>query len=323
MTIARILGPVTFVALIGAAPGAPAQAYPTKPVRVVVPFSAGSATDIVARMVSQKLAESWGRPVIVDNRTGAGGTIGTGVVAKSTADGYTLLLHSTGLATNAALYGNLPYDTLRDFVAIGALVSQPFVLVVSPAAGLKSVGALTAAAKARPGQINFGSAGVGSGTHLAAEKFRLAAGIDVLHVPYKGGPEAHADTIAGRVTYWFPPVSIVPPFVSEKKLLALGVSGARRSRLLPDVPTISEAGVPGFVDTIWWGIWAPAGTPAQLVERLAGDVARALSSQDLRDRFAQLGAEPMGMTRPEFARFVRGEIEESARIIKAAGIKAN
>lgn len=301
--------------------GAFGQTYPTKPVRMVVPFSAGSATDVVARMVSQKLAESWGMSVIVDNRVGAGGTVGAGVVAKSTAEGYTLLLHSTGLATSAALYNKLPYDTFRDFVAIGALVSQPYVLVVGPAAGLKSVNALIAAAKAKPGQINFASAGLGSGTHLAAEKFKLAAGIDVIHIPYKGGPEAHTDTMTGRVTYWFPPISIVPQFVSEKKLLALGVSSARRSSLLPEVPTIAEAGVPGFVDTIWWGIWAPAGTPSQLVDRIATDVARALSSQDLRDRFTTLGAEPMSMTPAEFARFVRSEADSVARIVKAAGIK--
>lgn len=319
MRLPRIVA--AFAVGVCVAAGALAQAYPSKPVRVIVPFTAGSATDIVARMVAQKLSELWGQTVVVDNRTGAGGTVGAGLAAKSQPNGYTLLVHSVAQTVNPAVYSKLPYDTLSDFVEITALVSQPYVLTVGTSAGVKTVSELIAAAKVKPGQINFGSAGTGSGTHLVAEKFRVAAGIEVVHVPYRGGPEAIVDTITGRVTYWFPPVSLAWPYVRDSKLLALGVSSARRSKLLPEVPTIAEAGVAGFEDTIWWGMWAPANTPVVVVEKVAQDVTRALSAPDLRDRFTKLGAEPMDMTRAEFARFVRSEIESAARISKAAGIK--
>lgn len=319
MTIIRVFAVLMFA--LGTATGAPAQTYPSKPVRMIVGFSPGSATDVLARMVSQKLTEVWSQQVLVDNRTGAGGTVGTGIVAKAPATGYTLLFHSSAYATNAALYLNLPYDPQKNFVAISPVVSQPFVVVAGASAGVRTVAELIRAAKARPGQINYGSAGLGSGTHLAAEKFRLEAGIDVVHIPYRGGPEATTDTIAGRVTYWFPPVGIAAPFIREGRLLALGVTSARRSGLLPEVPAISEAGLPGFDYTIWWGIWAPAGTPAELVGKLAKDIARALAAPDLRDQFTKFGSEPMSMTPAEFERFVRSEIDDSTRIVKAAGIK--
>jgi tripartite-type tricarboxylate transporter receptor subunit TctC len=298
-----------------------AQAYPGKPVRVIVPFTAGSTTDMIARTVSQKLSEAWGQPAVVENRTGAGGTIAAGVVAKSPPDGYTLLVNSNAHAVNPALYASLPYDPLTAFVDIAPLAGHPNVLVVGTSAGARSVAELIAAAKAKPGQIHFGSSGVGSGTHLIAEKFRLAAGIDVVHVPYKGGPEATADTIAGRVAYWFPPVSLALPHTREGRLLALGVTSARRSSLLPEVPTIAEAGVPGFDVSQWYGMWAPAGTPERMVDKLAQDISRALAAPDLRDRFNKIGIEPMAMTPSEFTRFVRSETEDSARIIKAAGIE--
>jgi len=322
MKIVRVL--VAFIMVVGASAGAFqafAQGYPGKPVRIIVPFTPGSATDVIARTVGQKLSEIWGQPVVVENRTGAGGTIGAGVVAKSPADGYTLLVSSSGYAVNAALYASLPYDPLNDFVSVAPLASQPYVLVSGASTGMKTVAELIAAAKAKPGQINFGSAGTGSGTHLVAEKFRLAAGIDVVHVPYKGGPEANTDTMTGRVTYWFPPVAIALPHVNGGRLLALGVSSARRSSLLPEVPTIAEAGVGGFSDALWNGMWAPAQTPPEVVDKLAKDVARALAAPDLRERLAKLGAEPMSMTPSEFTRFVRSEIEDSTRIVKAAGIK--
>jgi tripartite-type tricarboxylate transporter receptor subunit TctC len=306
---------------MGVVMGASAEAYPGKPVRVIVPFTAGSATDIVARTVAQKLSELWGQTVVVDNRTGAGGTVGTGLAAKSQPNGYTLLLHSAAYAASPAVYSKLPYDTLKDFVEISALVSQPYVLTVGSSAGMKTVSGLIAAAKAKPLQINFGSAGSGSGTHLVAEKFRLSAGIEVVHVPYKGGPEATLDTITGRVTYWFPPVSLALPYIRDGKLLALGVSSAKRATLLPDVPTIAEAGVGGFEDSIWWGIWAPAGIPVAVVSSVERDIGRAIAAADVRDRLTRLGAEPMGMTRAEFTRFVRSEIESAARVTKAAGIK--
>jgi tripartite-type tricarboxylate transporter receptor subunit TctC len=242
------------------------QGYPNKPVHVVVPFTAGSATDILARTFGQKLSEMWSQPVVVDNRPGAGGTIGAAVVAKSAPDGYTLLVHSAAQAYNPSIYPSLPYDTVKDFIDIVPLAGQPNVLVVAPSTGTKTVAELIAQAKQKPGQLNFGSAGTGSGTHINGEKFKLAAGIDVVHIPYKGTPEALTDTIAGRVTYFFSPISAALPFVRDGKLVALAVSTAKRSSALPNVPTVAEAGLPGFDYSLWVGMFATAGTPADVVD---------------------------------------------------------
>ena len=298
-----------------------AQAWPNKPVRIVVPFTAGSATDILARTFGQKLQEYWGQPVIIDNRPGAGGTIGTGIVAKAPPDGYTLLVHSAAYAVNPSMYPDLPFDTLKEFVEISPLGGQPNVLVVATAAGIKSVADLIAQAKQKPGQFNYGSAGTGSGTHINAEKFKLATGIDAVHVPYKGTPEALTDTMAGRVTYFFSPISAALPQVRDGKLIALGVSSAQRSSMLKDVPTIAESGLPGFDYNLWIGMFGPAGMPADLVERINKDVQRALQSAEIKERFANLGAEPMPMTPAEFRTFTRNEVDNSAKIVKAAGIK--
>jgi len=299
-----------------------AQGYPNKPVHVIVPFTAGSATDILARTFGQKLSEMWGQPVVVDNRPGAGGTIGAGIVAKSAPDGYTLLVHSAAFAYNPSIYSGLPYDTAKDFVEIAPLGGQPNVLVVAPSLGVKSVKELIALAKEKPGQLNYGSAGTGSGTHINGEKFKLAAGIDVVHVPYKGTPEALNDTLAGRVTYFFSPISAAIPNVREGKLVALGVSTAKRSSALPNVPTIAEAGLPGFDYNLWVGLFAPAGTPPDVVDKINKDVDRVLQLPDVKERLANLGAEAMPMTPGEFKKFVQIELEESAKVIKAAGIKA-
>ncbi len=299
-----------------------AQAWPAKPVRIVVPFTAGSATDILARTFGQKLQEYWGQSVIVDNRPGAGGTIGTGIVAKSPPDGYTLLVHSAAYAVNPSMYPDLPFDTLKDFVEIAPLGGQPNVLVVAPASGIKSVADLIAQAKAKPGQFNYASAGNGSGTHMNAEKFKLATGIDAVHVPYKGTPEALTDTMAGRVTYFFSPISAALPQVKEGKLVALGVSSAQRSSILKDVPTIAESGLPGFDYNLWVGLFGPAGMPPELVDKINRDVQRALGSPEIKERLASLGAEPMPMTPAEFRAFTRNDVEVSAKIVKAAGIKA-
>jgi tripartite-type tricarboxylate transporter receptor subunit TctC len=298
-----------------------AEGYPTKPVRMIVPFTGGSGVDVVGRMVAQKLSDFWGQPVTVENQIGAGGTLGADAVAKSPPDGYTLLVNSTAHAVNAAIYAKLPYDPVKDFVAVSPLVAQPYVLVAAPSAGVKTVSDLVTLVKAKPGQVNFTSAGTGSGTHMAAEKFKLAGGLDAVHVPNKGGPQANEDAASGRVAYWFPPVSLALKPVREGKLVALGVSSPRRSGLLPDVPTIAEAGVAGFEDTIWYGVWAPAGTPQEVVDRLSQDIARALAAPDVREQLSQTGAEAMSMTPAEFARFVRTEIDSALRIVTAAGIK--
>ncbi len=300
-----------------------AQAWSAKPVRIVVPFTAGSATDILARTFGQKLQEYWGQSVIIDNRPGAGGTIGTGIVAKSPPDGYTLLVHSAAYAVNPSMYPDLPFDTLKDFVEIAPLGGQPNVLVVAPASGIKSVSDLIAQAKAKPGQFNYASAGNGSGTHMNAEKFKLATGIDAVHVPYKGTPEALTDTMAGRVTYFFSPISAALPQVKEGKLVALGVSSAQRSSILKDVlDVIAESGLPGCDYNLWVGLFGPAGMPPELVDRINKDVQRALGSPEIKERLAGLGAEPMPMTPAEFRAFTRNDVEVSAKIVKAAGIKA-
>ncbi len=303
-------------------PLATGQGYPNKTVRLIVPFTAGSATDILARTFGQKLSEMWGQSVLVENRPGAGGTIGAAVVAKSQPDGYTLLVNSAAQAYNASIYPTLSYDTSKDFAEIAPLAGQPNVLIVAPATGVKSVAELIALAKQKPGQLNFGSAGTGSGTHINAEKFKLAAGIDVVHIPYKGTPEALNDTLAGRVTFFFSPISAALPNVREGKLIALGVSTAKRSSALPNVPTIAEAALPGFDYNLWVGVFAPAGTPPDIVDKINKDIDRAAQAPDVKERLATLGAEPMPMTPAEFHKFVQAEIEDSAKVIKAAGIKA-
>jgi tripartite-type tricarboxylate transporter receptor subunit TctC len=319
MRTARIA--LVFAIGVPIAAGAPAQSYPTKSVRVIIPNSPGSGLDIVGRLVSQKLSETWGQPVVVDNRPGAGGTLGTGIVARSPADGYTLLVAASNHAVNLALYNNLPYDTFKDFLEIAPLAALYEALIVAPSAGVKNVSELIAAAKARPGQLTFASAGLGGATHFSGEKFRLAAGIDVVHVPYKGGPAGMTDVMTGRVTYYLPPIGTALPFIKAGKLLALGVSGRQRSALLPEVPTIAEAGVANFEDMLWFGMWVPARVPAGIVDKLAKDASRALAAPDLREQFRSLAAEPMSMTRTEFARFVRSEAEAAARVAIAAAIK--
>ncbi len=303
------------------ATGASAQDYPAKQVNVIVPYTPGSATDVIGRLVCEKLSSLWGQPVVVENRAGAGGTVGAGEVAKAPADGYTLLVSSASLAASPALYQKLPYDPDKAFADIAPLARQPYALVVGPAAGAKSLAELIAALKAKPGRLKFGSAGVGSGAHLVAEKFKMAAGIDVAHAPYKGGPEANADTAAGVVVFWFPPVAMALKDVKEGKLLALGVTSAQRSNVLPQVPTMAEAGVAGVEDVNWWGLWAPAGTPAGVKEKLAKDAATALAAPEVREKLAKMGAEPMHMSADEFSRFVRAERESATRVVKAAGIK--
>src|SRR5438128_7624435 len=293
---------------------APAHAFPTKPVRVIVAFTPGGATDIIARTLMPRLAQLWGQPVVVENRPGAGGSLAAQIVARSPADGSVLLVHSSGYAINAALNPALPYDPRRDFVDVAPLGSQPQVLVVNPASGIRSVGELIAAAKAKPGEVTYGSAGIGSGAHFNAEKFRMAADLEVLHIPYKGGAEAINDTAAGRLAFTFNTLTLALPYIRDGRVLVLGVSSPQRTSLLPEVPTIAESGVPGFEFTFWNGLWAPAGTPPAIVEKIARNLAQIVATAEVRERFARLGAETMAMTPAQFARFVRDEIESAERI---------
>lgn len=298
-----------------------AQNFPVKPVHMYIGFPAGTSTDLLARMLAQKLGDTWGQNVVSDNRAGAGSSIAAAAVAKSTPDGYTLLFNSSAQSINPALYARLPYDTLKDFVEIAMVASQPNVLVVNPSSSIKTVADLIAEAKAKPGQLNFGSAGVGTGTHLNLEKFKLAAGVDITHIPYKGTPEVVTDIIGGRLTGYFAPITAALPFVTSGKLRGVAVSSAKRSAQLPNVPTIAEGGVKGFDFLLWFGVWGPSGMPPALVNRIARDINTALASADLKEQFAKASTEPFVMTTPEFKQFVRKEIEENGKVIKAAGIK--
>jgi tripartite-type tricarboxylate transporter receptor subunit TctC len=244
------------------------------------------------------------------------------VVSRAPADGSVLLVHSSGYAINAAIQPSLPYDPRKDFIDVAHLGAQPQVLVVNPASPYKSVAALIAAAKAKPGDLTYGSAGIGSGAHFNAELFRIAAGIEVLHIPYKGGVDAINDTAAGRLTFTFNTLTLALPFIRDGRVTVLGVSSPKRTSLLPEVPTIAESGVPDFEYTFWNGLWAPAGTPAAIAEKISRDVAHAMSAPDVRERYARLGAEPVTMTPAEFARFVRSEIENAERVARISGIKA-
>ena len=298
--------------------------YPTKLVRMIEPFGPGSGPEVIATAVSRKLAELWGQPVTVENHPGAGSTAAPAMVAKSPADGYTLLVHTNAHAYSAALVADLPYDPVADFVPVAALTTQSYVLVAGESAAVATVGELIAVAKANPGELRFGSTGVGTGTHLGIEKFNLAAGINATHVPARGSDaiaDTIANTIAGRTDYALSPIPTTLPDIRAGRLLPLGVSSARRSSALPDVPTVAEAGVRGFDFPIWYGIWAPGATPAGVVQKLDQDIARALSDPAVRASLVKHGGEPMSMTQSDFTRFVLGESERAARIIEAAGIK--
>ena len=298
-----------------------AQDYPNKPVHMIEPFGAGGGPDLIARAISPKLAELWGQPVIVENHSGAGATEAPALVAKSSPDGYTLLVNTSAQAYSAVFMKNLPYDPLKDFIPVAPLTSQAYVLVAGKSSGVTSVRELIRAAKAKPHELKFGSAGVGTGTHVGAEKFNLEAGILAVHVPGDTTPAAIADVVAGRTAYMIAPISYTLADIRSGKLRALGVTTKKRSSLLPGVPTIGEAGLPGFDYPIWYGVWVPAGTHAEVVDKLARDIARALASQDVRDRLAKHGADPMSMTQPEFAHFVLNESESAAKIATAAGIE--
>jgi tripartite-type tricarboxylate transporter receptor subunit TctC len=302
----------------------PAEAqFPAKPVRMIVAFTAGSETDYLARTVSQKLSEQWGQQVVVENRPGAGGVVASQMVATAPADGYTLFTHSMGHAISPAVHARLPYDTLRDFAPVSQIAGVPNVLVVSPSLGVSSIRDLLARAKQHPGDLTYGSAGIGSGMHITGEAFNVDADVKTVHVAYKGGPEALTDLLAGRISYVFAPIGIAIPFVKDKRLLALGITTASRSPALPEVPTIAEAGVPGFEFDTWYGIFAPGATPKPLVAQISADVRKALSSPEVRERFATRGAVPKPSTPEEFDKFVRSETDKLGKLIRAAGVKPN
>jgi tripartite-type tricarboxylate transporter receptor subunit TctC len=301
---------------------AAAQGYPTRPVRLIIPFPPGGSNDIVGRMIAAQLGDRLGQQVVVDNRGGAGGTIGTELAAKSQADGYTLLLISTAYAFNTSIYKKLPYDPAKSFVPVALLGSGPGVLVVNPALPVNSVAELIALAKERPGKLNNASAGIGSFQHLASELFRIQAGIQWLHVPYKGGGPAMMDLMAGQADASVGSLIQMLPHIRSGKLKALGTTGARRSPVLPDVPTVAEAGVPGYEATNWWGFLAPAGTPPAIVERLHQEVAAVQASAETKRRFDTEGAEALQMSPAAFGAFIAAETAKWARVVREAGISA-
>jgi tripartite-type tricarboxylate transporter receptor subunit TctC len=296
-------------------------AWPAKPLRVIVPFTPGSGTDIMARTVSDGLSKQLGQPIVVENRPGAGGTIGEAVVAKADPDGYTLLVHSSSYTVTPSTYKNLPFDTVRDLMGIAPLGLLPNVLVISPSRNIRSVKELVAAAKKKPGAMNSASVGIGSATHLNAERFRQGAGIDVVNVPFKGTPEALTEVIAGRVDYYFCPVNAALPMIKDGKVLALAVGSTNRSKALPDLPTTIEAGVLNSDYNFWVGMFGPAKLPRDVVARLYAETDKVLQSPDVREKMARLGAEPMDYTPGRFNRYLVQEIAANAELVKKAGIK--
>jgi tripartite-type tricarboxylate transporter receptor subunit TctC len=313
--------------LIGAlalafASSAQAQTWPDKPVHIVVAFTPGSATDVIARSMSNELSARLGQPVIIENRPGAGGTIANAFVAKAAPDGYTLLVDSSGHTVNPWIYGNLSYDTVKDLKGVTLLARQPNILVVSPSRGWKTVADLVKQAKAEPGKMAFASAGVGAATHMNGEKFKVAAGIDVLHVPYKGTPEALNDVMGGRVDYFFSPVVSALSLVRDGRLQALAVGSPQRASVLPDVPTTEEAGYKGSAYNYWAGLLAPAGTPPAVIERLNKELIAVLALPEVKERLAKIGADPSPTSPAEFDALVVRELAENGELVKAAGIKA-
>jgi tripartite-type tricarboxylate transporter receptor subunit TctC len=310
------------VLILGAACGTGiAQDYPAKPVRILVGFSPGSTTDILARTVGQKMSEAWRQPVLVDNRPGAGGVGASNAVATAAADGYTLLVVSAGHAASAAIYSKLPFDTLKDFAGVSRIANVPSILVVSPGLGVKSVKDLVALARSKPGELNFSSPGVGSANHLAGELFKILAGVQAVHVPYKGIPEAMTAVVSGAVQFNFSPVVNILPLSRDGKLVALAASTGKRSAVLPEVPTVAEAGVSGYVFDPWFGLLAPAKTPKALLAKLSGEVARIVELPDVKERLLALGADPAPTSPEGFDAYIRGEVAKFQKIVQEAGVK--
>ena len=317
----RTLAAAALATLAVAAPlAAAAEAWPAKPIRVIVPFPAGSTTDIIARAITDKMGQSLGQQLVVENKAGASGTIGQALAAQSAPDGYTIMIHSSSHTVSPHTFAKLPFDTLAAFAPVTPISSTPNVLVIAPSKNIKSLGELLTAARAKPGSLNFASAGQGSATHLNAEKFKLAAKIDAVNVPFKGSAEAVTEVMAGRVDYYFSPIAPVIGQIRNGQLVPLAVGSARRASALPDVPTTAEAGVPGSEFNFWIGMFAPAKTPKEIVERLHAEVVKALDTPEVKERFKTLGADAWTLKPEQFVAYVRDEIKANAGLVKAAGL---
>lgn len=310
------------IALLAAfAAQASAQSYPNKPVHVIISFTPGSSTDIVGRIVIQKLSEMWAQPVVPENRAGAGGSIGSAAVAKAAPDGYTLLINSNAHSVNPAIYAKLPYDTTKDFTEIAPLAIQPNVFVVPADAPYKTLQDFTSAAKAKPGTLNIGHAGIGSGTHLTTEKYIAATGVKVTEIPFKGTPEVIAAMFSGDVQAYWAPISAAMALIKGGKLRPLAVSTSKRNAQLPNVPTPAEAGAKGAESPLWFGVWGPAGMQADMVNKINADVRKALADPTVKERLISTGNDTMDMSPQEFSKLVRTEIDEYGRLLRAAGVK--
>jgi len=320
LTLVRVVAALTAVAFSAVVH---AQAFPSKPLRLVVPFPPGAGTDMFARVLAHKLSESLGQPVVVDNRPGGGATIGTDIVAKSPPDGYTLLLSTTSHAINPSVYSKLPYDTLRDFATVTQVATVPIVLVVHPSLPVTTAQELVALARSRPGELNVGSSSSGTVFHLAAELLKSTAGIDMVHVPFKGGSPALAALLANQVNVLFETSLTVGPQAKAGKLRPLAVGGLKRSSAMPELPTLAESGFPGFSAENWYGVYVPAGTPREIVKRLNRDIVNALSQPDVRERFASQGAELIGNTPEQHEEFLKAEMAKWARIARLADARAD
>ena len=312
---------VTLVCLFSAPLHAADAAFPTRPIRILIGFTPGGGPDITARYVAQKLTETWKQQVVVDNRPGAGGTIAAGTAANANADGYTLLSVSSAHAVAPAIYPKLPYDP-KDLAGITLTAISKYLLVVAPGSPLRSVKDVLATAKAKPGQITFSSAGVGSGTHFAGELFKSMAAIDVVHVPYKGIPEALTDAMTGRVGFFMSPIANAVNLAKDGKVRALAVSSKERDQLAPDVPTLNEAGVPGYESILWFGLLAPARTPKPVVAKLNAEITRILKDADVRARWLPIGLEPRPTTPAEFDTIIAADIATFTKLARAGNIKA-
>ena len=307
--------------LLHPASGALAQAFPAKTVRIVVPFSAGGGTDVIGRVIAQKLSEGWGQQVIVDNRAGGGSVIGTDLVARSAPDGYTLLLTAPPFTTNAAVLPKLPYDSFQDFAPITLAALAPLIVVVHPSLPARSIKELVALARSRPGQLSYGSSGNGGPQHLAGELFKSMARVDIVHVPYKGGAPATVDLVGGQVQLGFSSMLTVLSFVKSERLRALAVTGPRRSAIVPQLPTVAESGFPGYETTTWYGILARGGTPPAVISTLNAAIGRALNAPDVKERLASEGAEVVASSPAAFATFLQQEVARVRNLAKTASIK--
>ena len=295
--------------------------YPARAVRLIVPFAPGGSNDIMARLIGQKFSEAWGQPVVIDNRPGASGIVGTDIVAKAQPDGYTVLMMSLTLTVNPSLYRKLPYHTEKDLTPVTLVASAPLILVIHPAVPAKSLKEFIAYAKANPGKLNFGSGGTGATPHLAGEMLKAMAGLQMTHVPYKGGGPALADLVSGQIQLMLENIPSTLPFVKQGRLRVLAVSSRGRSALLPDVPAIEEAGLKGYEIVGWNGLFVPAGTPRPAIARIHADTAKALTLPEVKERLASMGAEGVGNTPEQFTAFVRNEIRKWAKVVKEAGLK--